>query len=502
VQTNSRSGGFTGLIIRGRQPIEFRWYLFLLAFLVLPNLPLLLAARPLNLLPNGYVDLDYLLIGLLSLFVPGAVTFVLLLATIWIDFIHATCVTYFLTPIEYFYVSLYAGQLSTTRLGLIVAALGSAVLICLACVGCTSHRLRGRQRWPAAAIMLVPLLLLTMVDLLGARGIVPASGSVGSSTGLTRTPILSLLHSQAMYERYERALNLGGQGAMPSATSIAFHRLRDYPRGGSPAIQGAQQDTRANLVLVLVESWGLAGDLSLRRAMVEPYSDPALRATYDVVQGTIPFLGSTTSGEERELCQAHFGAYVADVTATQLQHCLPLRLRTMGYRTLAVHGFSGEMYDRNKWYPEMGFEDVWFHDRLEAAGVPDCDGTFRGSCDAAVASWIASRLRPPEETPLFLHWVTLNSHLPIGRLPVMQSPRSCDISAITREDSKVCSWYQLISVVHESVRDLALKPLGRSTIFVIVGDHAPPFGKGDERAQFSSREVPYVILLPKMATSP
>jgi len=47
------------------------------------------------------------------------------------------------------------------------------------------------------------------------------------------------------------------------------------------------------------------------------------------------------------------------------------------------------------------------------------------------------------------------------------------------------------------VRDLALMPSGRPTIFVIVGDHAPPFRKDSERAQFSQNEVPYVMLLPK-----
>jgi phosphoglycerol transferase MdoB-like AlkP superfamily enzyme len=75
------------------------------------------------------------------------------------------------------------------------------------------------------------------------------------------------------------------------------------------------------------------------------------------------------------------------------------------------------------------------------------------------------------------------------------------VSAITSSDPAVCSWYQLISVVSQSMRDLALKPQGRPTIFVIVGDHAPPFDRDSERSQFSANEVPYVILLPKSDTA-
>jgi phosphoglycerol transferase MdoB-like AlkP superfamily enzyme len=169
----------------------------------------------------------------------------------------------------------------------------------------------------------------------------------------------------------------------------------------------------------------------------------------------------------------------------------------MGYHTLAVHGFDGEMYDRKEWYPKMGFDDTWFRDQLEAAGLPDCAGPFPGSCDAAVAAWIAGRLRQPSDTPLFIHWVTLSSHLPIWQSVERASAPYCGVSAGTRNDIAICSWTHLIATANQSVQDIALGQLARPTVFVIVGDHAPPFDKDSERAQFSSSEVPYVILLPR-----
>ena len=209
----------------------------------------------------------------------------------------------------------------------------------------------------------------------------------------------------------------------------------------------------------------------------------------------MPFQGPTTSGEGRELCQTRMGAYVAQGTAAQLERCLPLRMRRMGYRTLALHGFSGEMYDRKDWYPKMGFEDIWFHDRLQEAGVPDCDGTFKGNCDDAVATWLGTRLQQPGDAPLFVHWVTLSCALaPLAAGPKLKSPSSCEVSAITRSDTTVCSWYQLISLVSQSMRDLALRPWPSHHLCRRRRPRAPRSTRISKPCRFSSTEVPYVIL--------
>jgi hypothetical protein len=52
------------------------------------------------------------------------------------------------------------------------------------------------------------------------------------------------------------------------------------------------------------------------------------------------------------------------------------------------------------------------------------------------------------------------------------------------------------------MRQMALKPLSRTLIFVIIGDPAPPFDRQEIRDDFSSTEVPYLILLPRAQASP
>jgi phosphoglycerol transferase MdoB-like AlkP superfamily enzyme len=188
-------------------------------------------------------------------------------------------------------------------------------------------------------------------------------------------------------------------------------------------------------------------------------------------------------------------------TQAQLNRCVPLRMRRAGYRTLAVHGFGGDFFDRKDWYPKLGFDDIWFHDRLQAAGLPDCPGPFPGSCDDAVAQWLGQRLREPGDAPLFVHWVTLSSHLPLWQSVLLKWHSGCDVSVATSNDPAICTWYDLILVANRSVHDLALAPLGRPTIFVVVGDHAPPFDKDSERAEFSANQVPWFILLPKIGAA-
>ena len=126
-----------------------------------------------------------------------------------------------------------------------------------------------------------------------------------------------------------------------------------------------------------------------------------------------------------------------------------------------------------------------------------CYGAFSGICDGDVAQWIAGRLLTHrDERPDFVHWVTLNSHLPVPDVGGNFSLQQCAAVGIDREEH-LCSWFLLVLRVHESVANLALRPGLRPTVFVIVGDHAPPFIRADTRNQFSHKWGPFVVLIPR-----
>ncbi|MGA2570426.1 MAG: sulfatase-like hydrolase/transferase [Terracidiphilus sp.] len=180
-----------------------------------------------------------------------------------------------------------------------------------------------------------------------------------------------------------------------------------------------------------------------------------------------------------------------------MRSCLPDRLAALGYDRVALHGMIGYLFSRHSWYKTIGFQEIRFHDKFKQEGLPDCMGAFVGTCDADIASWIGRRLGQSNSRPTFVYWMTLNSHLPVPVPAQLSSPAPCQASFSVDPGTPLCSWFQLVVNVHRSVSQLALRDLARPTVFVIVGDHAPPFGNLAIRDRFSQTDVPYVILLPR-----
>src|SRR5579875_2022643 len=65
-----------------------------LAFLILPNLPLLVLMHKLTLLPHGYINVECLLLGICSLFLPRVLVFILLVAEIVGAFAYEICYSF------------------------------------------------------------------------------------------------------------------------------------------------------------------------------------------------------------------------------------------------------------------------------------------------------------------------------------------------------------------------------------------------------------------------
>jgi len=279
--------------------------------------------------------------------------------------------------------------------------------------------------------------------------------------------------------------NTGAPSPHPLPSTLS-HAIDELPAGSSP-----------DIVLVLTESWGLADDDRVNQAEYRPYLSPAITEHYHVEIGSTQFQGGTIAGEFRELCGQARGFDVLAEPADHLQTCWPAKLARAGYSTVAVHGFTSLMFNRQNWYSRFGFQNKVFLEDLSRKRLARCDGAFNGICDASVAGWIGDRLlaaRGPG--PTYVHWVTLNTHLPIAPLAGSASRQECAAADIDGETS-LCSWFDKTLIVHHSVAGLATRPGLRPTVFVIVGDHAPPFMNADFRSRFSSTDVPYIILMPK-----
>jgi hypothetical protein len=468
---------------------------YVVFYTLLANIPFWAASRWLAISPNGWFCLEYIAVGLLALFIPRALGSAVLLLAIVLDLLAGVCETY-LIPLSQCFQNLNAiGRFSGPRLlaGGAVALLAVIIAIASSLLATTTpkkYRVRAAVCLLAFGTVLLSMDCVTVVRRIQSLPAPLRPGlslrSVVQSVYITeprvsRSPTLLFMHRKLF------AVSTGLSIRSASALALDF-------AGSSVAKNG--RDT-PNLVVILVESWGLGGDASIRNSLVQPYALPNLLARYTVLQGTVPFYGSTVAGEARELCGNTLGFQLMEAPAAELQNCLPKRLTGLDYHAVALHGMDGKFFRRSTWYKTIGFQEEWFHDQFAAEGLPNCTGPFWGTCDADIAEWMGRRLEKRKTDPEFLYWVTLNSHLPVPVPAVLPAPASCSLTQSLALQLSLCSWYQLVANVHRSAADLAMGSLGRPTVFVIVGDHAPPFSDPVLRNRFSSTEVPFVILIPR-----
>ncbi|MGY2052329.1 sulfatase-like hydrolase/transferase [Methylobacterium sp. JK268] len=277
------------------------------------------------------------------------------------------------------------------------------------------------------------------------------------------------------------ALGLGGWSARGFDAATARSGFGEAVRGSG---------TARHALLVLVESLGEPRAAAHRDALFASFDDPALNGAFTVQRGTVPFWGATTQGEMRELCLTR-NAYRTVVGGARPE-CLPAALTRQGVRTLAVHGFSSDFYQRRDWYGPIGFAETLFLDSLTDGLARRCGGTFRGACDPDLGALIRARMDQARE-PLFVYWLTLNSHVPVR--PGEATRRFACETGGPFGDPEVCAMAEVWIDVFEAVKRLALEHPNAEIL--LVGDHAPPLWRRSARALFAPDRVPWIRLSPR-----
>ncbi|MGB8602194.1 MAG: sulfatase-like hydrolase/transferase, partial [Rhizomicrobium sp.] len=248
-----------------------------------------------------------------------------------------------------------------------------------------------------------------------------------------------------------------------------------------------------NLVLILVESWGdTPRRPDVQQTILAPILTPRLTASYTLQRGTVPFHGSTTHAELRELCGVD--GNFRKITSRSTLQCLPDVLAKGGYAVHGYHGFSYDMFARNRWWPLIGIppQNMHFMEQIEPQH-PDrkCGMAFRGICDADIIADTQSVLHSKQKA--FVYILTLNSHLPItiddkdlARIPCQR------LKLDESQCALAVSWHIVMSAVAK-LAGSSINP----TRFVVVGDHAPPLWSSASAGLFDQKLVPYFILAPR-----
>jgi phosphoglycerol transferase MdoB-like AlkP superfamily enzyme len=472
------------------RPVKIRVFFVAFVYIVAANIPLWIASRSMGLLLIGVFNVEFLIIGILSVFLRRRLTVGLLLGAVFLDIVRGIGSTYMFSPSEMLRSVRYLFESSSSHSWHVTVIAICSLVACLLAVFASSGSADARERRYVVRTLLVFFLLCGGVDVLMGHLWILRRDIQSNVPRMTRFPTHFLVTSEWQAETFRNSSRPGINASVKSATT----RLVASDTTVAPLRTSA---TLPNVVLILVESWGKARVADLEAALVRPYADEGLFHKYTVRQGTVPFHGATINGEARELCGSAMGFGLLSASASQLKGCLPARMNGMGYHTMAVHGFNSRMFDRGEWYRTIGFAETWFQEGLQRSGLPVCPGAFPGICDAAASMWIGDQLQRSDGSPEFIYWVTLNSHLPVPIPNLVMSPPSCTSSPIAAESPALCSWYQLEFNVHRSIAELAMRQTTRPTVFLVVGDHAPPFSSAKLRSQFSDEVVPYVLLEPK-----
>jgi Sulfatase len=471
-------------------PMKTRSYFAVFVYIFAANIPFWVASHSIGLVLKGPFNDEFVLIGILSLFLRRTLTVGLLLAAILLDVLNSVATTYLLSPFDMLRSAGSLFEFAPSHIWDIVLVAFCIVMVCLMAAVASSCGIAGRERGYVAATLAGFIILCSGVDASTGHILALRQDRQLGTLCLTRLGTHFLVMSGLHRQGYQGLASAGTNASVPAASTM----MAGFETG-SPSSR--TNTMLPNVVLILVESWGKPVTADLEESLVRPYADKNLTEKYAVSLGTVPFYGPTVAGEARELCGSAMGFGLLIAPRSELQGCLPTKMNTMGYHSMAVHGFSARMFDRGEWYDRIGFDEAWFRDRLKGQGLPLCPGPFPGICDAAAAGWIGDQLQRNSDSPQFVYWVTLNSHLPVPIPNLVKSPPSCSGVSITAEDPAICSWYQLVFNVHRSVSELALRSTTRPTVFLIVGDHAPPFSSSRLRSQFSDKVVPYVLLMPK-----
>lgn len=253
---------------------------------------------------------------------------------------------------------------------------------------------------------------------------------------------------------------MNDDGSNPVKKTGFIGKTRDWV--GQPV-----EDLNDKLLLVIAESWGVMRNEALNEAILRPLL--AMQGQVDDFQrGTLETFGATVAAELRELCGATANHYNFKNVTEGFEDCLPWRLRAAGYRTEAVHGAVGLMYDRVHWYPRAGFELAHFKET--EAWESHCY-SFPGACDVEIMqTYLKSVFDQPGKQ--FVYWLTLNTHAIYDerdlRAPLLDCP-AFDLDP----DSETCRMVQLQAQFFNDFVQLLNAGALKGVQMIVVGDHDP-----------------------------
>ena len=251
---------------------------------------------------------------------------------------------------------------------------------------------------------------------------------------------------------------------------------------------------RKNLFIVMVEGLGAFSEPEQRDLFQSRLASNLKSDRFSLKSGTSSYIGSTTGATSRELC-GKWGDYLTYLGKGK-HDCLPRRLAENGYETIAYHGRSYTMFERDRWYPAIGFQNLYFYDRLVkeygARLTGRCGTVFDGLCDRQIAGVVKDELLKADAAPKLVYWLTLNSHIPYTPLP--EGTMNCGAPHSAISNKTVCELSEIWLSVFDEINKIAKSPSLPPTDILVVGDHHTPLWERRAKDMFTLHKVDWYLL--------
>lgn len=229
--------------------------------------------------------------------------------------------------------------------------------------------------------------------------------------------------------------------------------------------------------------------------MNEAFSDPAVLGAFETNMDYMPYvhsilngsadntvsgylnvsvLGGNTANTEFEFLTGSTMAFLPQGSVAYQQYLkreipsLASHLKSLGYETIATHPYNSTGWDRNKVYPLLGFDEMYFIKDYKKPKKIRKYVSDRACYDKIIEMYESK----PDGTPLFVFNVTMQNHSSYTDEFDNFKP---DIEVSGSSSKALNNYLSLMKISDEAIRYLTdyFASVDEDTMIVFFGDHQP-----------------------------
>ena len=459
--------------------LQKNWVIWSLSIYILfPILFFFIVGKFISLTNRGIISLDILLLMVFSRYLNNVSLTIVYCFLIAVELVTSSAHSYYFTIFDFIYSIKYLLQLNS---GSIILLSLTLIIILLAWSAYKTFN-RFKQKIPIWFSISL-LFLFSLADVLnGSSSRFYLSLNKVQST----TPVIdyNIAGSTLLQIYFELKYQLSAE-SIDKNDFIISTKFRESISG----LEIFDENKKPNICLIIMESFGINKDQNDYLSIIKPISN--LNKNFIVELNKERFYGSTVSAETRELLGIKNISFrkLKYIDTTYSDYIIPKKLKSEGYKSYAFHGYSGFMFDRKHWWPNVGFDTSFFLEDYFNKNTKMFGSNFSGLSDKFLIHEIEEKIfSDKNDSPFFIYLLTLNAHLPLSKnLNAEYNILGFDTLTVTQIIDSVN--YKLIQEISDLVK------VSHNTWFFIVGDHPPPLGS-ELNKHYDNKFIPSIFIKP------